>query len=406
MTLADWIMVIAAAALGVLLLSPPLQRFQFWRATVTPLASIIGSGFLVAGPILAHAAGRLATLTMFGLCAIGYLYGAAVRHNIIHVEPQLDTEDAVAIRRIEYCSDLALSLAYFVSVAYYLNLFSAFGLRGLGVTSPFATRIVATCVIAAVGALGFRRGLDGLERVEILSVGFKLSLIGGLSLALVGVTLSQVNAGEFGWPLLAHARGVEELQILLGLVILVQGFETSRYLGAKYPPQTRVASMRTAQLVSTLIYVVFLLLVTAYFPENAPVVGSETAIIDMLAPLGTAVAPLLIAMALASQLSAAVADTNGAGGLVSETSGRKIAVRTGYAITAGAAIAVTWAANIYEIITYASKAFVLYYGLQSLQAALSARRLGQGRERVKAVVFGFGVIMAVTIIVFAVPAEA
>lgn len=53
-----------ATAAGLVLLQPRLMHAPAWRATITPLASIIGSGFLVAGPILAHAAGNLAWLAM------------------------------------------------------------------------------------------------------------------------------------------------------------------------------------------------------------------------------------------------------------------------------------------------------------------------------------------------------
>ena len=40
------------AAAGAVLLWPRLADAPLWRATITPLASILGSGFLVLGPIL------------------------------------------------------------------------------------------------------------------------------------------------------------------------------------------------------------------------------------------------------------------------------------------------------------------------------------------------------------------
>ena len=46
------ILVLLATLMGLgLLLLPRLRTWSGWRATVTPLASIIGSGFLVLGPI-------------------------------------------------------------------------------------------------------------------------------------------------------------------------------------------------------------------------------------------------------------------------------------------------------------------------------------------------------------------
>jgi len=403
MAAASIVVLVTAVVLIALLFRPRLVKAELWQATVTPLASIIGSGFLVAGPILAATAGTWAWLAMCGLCAIAYLFGSAIRHNIIHIEPQLHGDPPTWLRGIERLSDLTLALAYFVSVAYYLNLFAAFGLRLGDILDPLWIRIVATIVIAAVGAVGAAGGLDALERVAISAVGLKLALIGGLVAGLITATIIAIAHGGFTWIAPIHPHGWREFSVLLGLVILVQGFETSRYLGAAYDAQTRVRTMRWAQWLSTAIYVVFILLVTGFFTHTLPQSGGETAIIDMLTPIGIVVAPVIILTALASQLSAAVADMNGAGGLLSEALKGRIKVRIGNLITAVAAIAIIWLTNIYQLITYASKMFVAYYGLQSLQAALSAWR---GGRKGLACLYGLGVVIALVVILFAIPADA
>lgn len=404
MVIGDFILV-AASLLGLaFLLNPRVLKWRSWRATVTPLASIIGSGFLVAGPILSQTAGVWAWAAMLGLCAVGYYYGSAIRHNIAFVEPSLEQKAPDMVVGIEEASRVALSLAYFVSVTYYLNLFSAFALRSGDIMDDFWIRVVATAVIAFIGILGLLRGLGALEKVETYAVGLKLSLIGALCLALLVVSILALRGGDFSWPVISHDAGTREIQVLLGLVILVQGFETSRYLGDEYDTKLRIKTMRHAQWISTGIYLVFIVLVTRYFTTNFSGAGEETAIIDLLRPVGVLVAPLIITVALASQLSAAVADMNGAGGLISETSGKRISVKWGYLITASVAVVITWSANIYEIITYASKAFVLYYGLQSLQAALSALRMGGAYAVLKAAFYGAGVLLALVIVIFAVPA--
>jgi hypothetical protein len=397
------VLIIVSLLLGGLFLHPRLLRARMWRATVTPLASIIGSGFLVAAPILSNAAGRGAWLAMLLLCALAYLFGAAIRHNILHVETKMPDGLPFPGAGLERASDLALSLAYFVSVSYYLNLFAAFGLRLGNVVDPFWIDVAATAAIAAVGIVGAFGGLKALERLEVVTVGVKLSVIGGILAALSAVTVMAIARDDFAWPQLQHAQGDSEIRILLGLVILVQGFETSRYLGSEYDSQERVKSMRWAQWISTGVYVVFILLTTSFFTEGIPAVGGETAIIEILRPIGSAVGPVVILAALASQSSAAIADMNGASGLLTEATRRRISVKLGNLITAMVAIIITWTANIYEIITYASKAFVLYYALQSLQAALSAGRKGQVGS---AVLFTLGLLAALAIVVFAVPAEA
>jgi len=176
------ILLLAALLLAAVFFNPRLVKWHFWQATVTPLASIIGSGFLVAGPILAHTAGTQAWLAMLGLCAVAWLFGAALRYNIVHVEPMIagDVPAPALTKGLERASELSLSLAYFVSVAYYLNLFAAFGLRIDGIVDPFWIRVASTAAIAAIGLVGVLRGLSGLERLEIAAVGLKLSLIGGL----------------------------------------------------------------------------------------------------------------------------------------------------------------------------------------------------------------------------------
>lgn len=397
------ILIAASVLLAGLLVSPRILRNRLWRATATPLASIIGSGFLVSGPILAHAAGNLAWLAMIGLCGAAYLFGSAIRHNIIHVEPQLRLGRDRLVIAIDRASDLGLMFAYFISVAFYLNLFAAFAVRAGGVIDPFWIRVAASVAIIGVGAVGTLRGLEGLEWLEVVAVGVKLAVIGGLILALGVADGAALFSGVLVWPSVpAHAEGADALRIILGLVILVQGFETSRYLGAEYDARVRVGTMRRAQLISSGIYLAFILLITPYFTGQLPAKGGETEIIDMLAPVGGAVAPLIIVVALASQLSAAVADLNGAGGLLAEFLHRRLTVRAGNLATAAAAMVITWSADIYEIIAFASKAFVSYYALQSLQAGYSAWR---ERRFWRAGLFFAAAALAAGIIVVAEPAD-
>lgn len=406
MHLVTVVMVAVSAIVAFAALRPRLLRNPTWRATVTPLASIIGSGFLVVAPILAHAAGNWAWLAMLALCLVAYLFGSAIRHNIAVVEPMLDGDAPNHVKLLERTSELALTFAYFISVAYYLNLFAAFALRGAGVDSQVWVRSLSTLVIASIGVLGLTKGLRGLELIEESAVGLKLGLIAGLTGAMAVFIATAVLGGDFALPALDHATGTRELAILLGLIILVQGFETSRYLGDAYDRETRIRTMRSAQFISTGIYVGFVLLATPFFTDLAPATGKETAIIDMLAPISLAVAPLVIAVALASQLSAAVADLNGAGGLLSAASNGRVALGAGYLATTIFAIAITWAANIYEIIVYASKAFVIYYGLQCLQAFLGAWSDDSAIRIARLALFGLGIVIALAVLFLGIPADA
>ena len=399
------VMVVVAVLVVLLTLRPRLIRARLWRATVTPLASIIGSGFLVVGPILADASGHWAWAAMLALCLTAYLFGAAIRQNIRRVEPMLTDHPPHVVRVLERCSDFALAFAYFISVAYYLNLFASFALRADGIIDPTATRWTSSAVIVILGLFGAARGLSALENIEASAVGIKLGLIAGLFAGLALWAGLSVANGTFSLPATPHESGVHELQVLLGLVILVQGFETSRYLGAEYDSAMRIKTMRYAQLLSSAIYLVFILLITPFFRGSLPKTGGETAIIDMLVPLGEVVAPLIIFAALASQLSAAVADMNGAGGLLSAATIGRVPVRGGYVATAAVALGITWLADIYEIIVYASKAFVLYYGLQSGLAAFIAFRRGADFNLLRGLLFVFGTVLSVLVLLFGIPAD-
>ena len=56
------IVVVAVLLFGYLAFSKRLSNSSGWQATVTPLASIMGSGFLVSAPLLGGIVGNLAVV--------------------------------------------------------------------------------------------------------------------------------------------------------------------------------------------------------------------------------------------------------------------------------------------------------------------------------------------------------
>jgi hypothetical protein len=180
------------------------------------------------------------------------------------------------------------------------------------------------------------------------------------------------------------------------LIVTVQGFETSRYLGDDYDAQTRIKSMRLAQIISTAIYMLYILLLAyAFTPGTLKL--DETSIIDMMQIVAPILPVLLVGAALSAQFSAAVADTSGCGGLIAEVSKNRIPPRLAYAVLVAAGLFLTWTSNIFEIISYASRAFAAYYALQATIAALSAWRC---RDMQRLLVFAPLVLLGVAIAVF------
>ena len=386
------------AAMGLLLLNPVLGRVQLWMATVTPLASIIGSGFLVLGPVLNVAYGQWAPVVMVGLCLVAWLFGDAIRYNITALEPAAGAR-SLWEERCETAASWALAFAYAISVAYYLNLFGAFGVSLTPVRGALAAKLLTSAMLLLVLAVGWTRGFSALEGLERITVGLKLAVIAGLLWGLATHFSARLADGavHFEPPLLT---GWSAVATAFGLVVMVQGFETSRYLGASYDAPMRIRSMRAAQGLSAAIYVAYAVLIAYGFDRQHGAI-SETAIIDMMAQVAPVLPFLLVAGALSAQFSAAVADTGGSGGLVEELSRGLVPARGGYALLAGIGLWLTWLADVFEIIAYASRAFAVYYALQSVIAAAAAWRFGARRRAAwYGALSGLGWVIAV----FGVPA--
>jgi hypothetical protein len=357
---------------GAVLVWPRLANAPLWRATITPLASIIGSGFLVLGPILDVSYGAYAPIVMIGLCVVAYLFGSAVRFNIAQIDQTSHRSNLIEM--FEVMASAVLAVAFFISVAYYLNLFGAFGVSLTSVDDTFHARLLTTAVFVLILIVGWTRGFLALERMEQVSVGLKLAIIAGLIFGL-GVHFGQAatqNTLEFD-P--AKVTGWAALTLMAGLIVTVQGFETSRYLGATYDAATRIHSMKLAQWLSMIIYVIYISFLTYAF-DTGELTLDETAIIDLMVIVAPILPILLVAAALSAQFSAAVADTSGAGGLIAELSKGKLSPKVAYAALVGVGLLLTWTANIFEIISYASRAFAAYYGIQATIAALSAYAVG------------------------------
>ncbi|WP_415257176.1 hypothetical protein [Sulfitobacter sp.] len=383
---------------GAILIWPRVANSILWRATVTPLASIIGSGFLVLGPILDISYGGYAPLVMVGLCGVAYAFGATIRFNIADIE--MGGAHSAVLAALERAASVVLSFAFVVSVAYYLNLFGSFGVSLTDLDDSYHANLLTTAVFVLILLTGLLRGFSALERMEQVSVGLKLAIIAGLLFGLaVHFAEVTVNRGlAFDPPQVSGWAGVT---LMAGLMVTVQGFETSRYLGASYDASTRIRSMQLAQWVSTGIYCVYIILLTYTFTPDA--LGlDETAIIDLMQVVAPILPLLLVLAALSAQFSAAIADTSGSGGLMAEVSGGLITEKRAYTLLVGIGILLTWTANIFEIISYASRAFALYYGLQAAIAAIRAAHCGQS---VRAGCFGVMAVVGAAIAVIGTPVE-
>jgi hypothetical protein len=165
------------------------------------------------------------------------------------------------------------------------------------------------------------------------------------------------------------------------MLLVVQGFETSKYLGEAYDAQLRRRSMLWAQILAGVIYIVFVSLSVPLMSQLDLSRPSETAIIDLTRTITVVLPVMLVIAAVMSQFSAAIADTLGSGGVISTHSGRRLSSRLSYLLVALAAISIIWLADVFELVTYASRAFAFFYLLQVIIAARLALQSKQGLHK-------------------------
>jgi len=357
------------------LLTPRLRRSVVWRAAMTPLASIIGSGFLIVGPILIGAFGWAAPLIMAALCVLAYAIGAAVRDNIRTTE-EIGPPRRRLSRLLEEAGDLSLALAYLISVGFYLALFGAFAARLLPEAGEEVALVITSAALLLILGIGLSRGFALFERLEVLIVSLKLVVIAGLLLALVAYAGGTAREGALILP-----AGSTELwagvALCFGLIVTTQGFETAQYLGDVYTAETRQRAMKVAQWVSGGIYVLYVTLITFALPVARDGV-TETEIIDLMAVVSPVLPLALIVAALSAQLSAAIADTSGFSGLIREVTRGRVAAKPAYTVLVLAGLVMVWTLDVFTIVSLASRAFALYYATQCALAAARRWRGGMG----------------------------
>lgn len=371
---------------------------QILPAVTTPLASIFGSGFLVIVPILAGAVGEYSVLAMGAICVLAFAVGTVIRFNIKHAEPILAGTPGEATLSFERGSDLALVLAYVISVCLYIQILASFVLGDTDVNTPLNANILTTMVIGIIMAIGVIKGLKQLEVLERWALYITLLII---LLIFIGFArhdwIEWSTSGVFKFPTMPENSNWNILTILGGTLIVVQGFETPRYLGDTYDRETRISASLWSQIISTFVYIIFV----ALSMPLAAALGGKYDDNSLLVMVGLAtsllVLPLIIAAAL-SQFSAAVADTIAATGNMEEVTHHHLKIKWGYIIVGSGAIALTWSADTFEIVALASRAFAFYYMLQCFVAiSVSKSNFQKLCIGVVAAILGF-------ITVFSVPA--
>lgn len=387
-----------------ILFSKKMRASVTWRGVVTPLASIIGSGFLISTPLLVLIAGKGAIPIMLLIVLIAYALGSSLRYNILHIETLLETHTASPLtQRLSAFSRPILGVAYLISVVFYIKLLSAFSLAETAYKTPFYENILTTAILLFIALVGRIKGLLMLENFEIFSVNIKLSILCALIVAHLfynAELLYMHNWTMFAEPSETLWQGFRET---LGLLLIIQGFETVRFLGYAYNPERRVKSMKIAQIISGIVYVSFAILAIVLFNHIDKI--TETTIIELTKVVSPILPYALIVAAVFSQFSAAIADTIGSAGLLNEASERKLPVKSCYMIIGLLAIIMTWTTNIFDVISIASKAFAAYYAIQLVQTLNHLDPRKSIRAGVEYGLYSVLLLLMVLVILLGVPVE-
>jgi hypothetical protein len=367
-------------------------------ATVTPLASIFGSGFLIIIPILERELGALAVAGMAGVCVLAWTVGIAIRHNVAVVEPLTDAGHLDRITaRIDRASDLVIVVAYVISVALYLRILALFVMGYVSSGSGASERLLAVILVAVITAVGLVRGLAGLELLERLALGSVLVLVLAIGARFASKDASQLLGRGLHLPPVPNPGLVSVLLVLGGIVITVQGFETVRYL-QHIDRQARIAGCRLSQLISAIVYILIVALATPLMG-----LGTRSGADPGLLQLVQRVAPLLVLplvlCAVFSQFSAATADTEASVGNLRVIGWKPLRGRRRYLLVGAAAAVIAGTLGTYVIIMVASRAFAAYYALQCTVALRTSTRA------LTRVAYGVLALVMVAITLLALPAQ-
>lgn len=353
------------------------SRRKVLAATVTPLASILGSGLLIIVPVLESVLGSLAVLGAVAVCALAYAVGTAIRHNVRVVEPLTDDGSVDTwTRRLEEGADAVIVVAYVISVALYLRILAQYVIRyATGGEQGLAERAIAVGAVALIVAIGIARGFAGLDKLDRVSLVAVLVLTTILGVTLLAHDAGSVLDGTLDLPPVAATGLGRVLLVLGGIVITVQGFETVRYLAEEFDAPTRIWASRVSQAVAASIYIGFVLVATPVMGLGTAD-GADSTLLDITGRVAPFLALPLVLSAVLSQFAAATADTAAADGNLRRLSDR-MRGRRPFLVTGGFAIALAATVPTFTIVAVASRAFAVYYALQCVVALRTSPQTGR-----------------------------
>ncbi|WP_440988380.1 hypothetical protein [Haloarchaeobius baliensis] len=366
------VVVVTLLGLASVLYSSRVQQSKRYQATVVPLANIMDIGFVAMTPIIVSIVGIRAALLMLGLCLLGIAMGWVMRLNIKRFEPVAD--ESGLTRTVSRTSQLALIAASLVNVAYYLQLMGAVVIFLIVFPSGIENVLlvfgrdstgagVAVLSLVALGSIGYFFGLEELNNLGNKTTAFNLAAVTAIIVGFVAYNLITAAEGTWTTPRYNPPLTTTGLRQILGFFAIVQGFEASRYIGEQYSAKRRISTMRIAQIIATIAFVLFPLTAMTLFAEVQPE-PRGFAVVQIAAVASPVLPWLVLALAIGSQASASVNAISSRSAVLLDLTNGRVPKRFTYPALALGALAVVLVTDVLSAVAVASRVFAAFFTLQ------------------------------------------
>ncbi len=359
---------VVLVGLAWVLYRPKVQQSERYQAMVVPLANIMDVGFIVMSPAIVLLAGFAAPLVMLGICLLAIATGFAIAYNIRHYEPLEGTDDPV--NRVGYVSRWALTFASVINIAYYTLLLITLLLWPLDLYSVTNLAIGGTVLLVVLIIVGMAGGMDWLNNLGNKTTAFNLSAVVAVVTAFIVYNIQEWLGGRWDLGETEVMISGEDFRKIIGLFAIVQGFEAARYIGARFGKELRITTMRLAQVISSVVFVVFVASVLILYVQVQTDFSGESIFI-VADEVGDFMPWLILLAAIGSQTSAIINATMSRSDMLVD---HKMPRRWTFVVLLGPAIAVFLLVDITEAVALASRVFAAYFVLQAVIAWILARR--------------------------------
>ena len=355
--------------LAYVLYRPRIQQSKDYQATVVPLANIMDVGFILFSPAIVLLVGFRAPFFMLGICLVAIAAGLAIAYNIRNYEPV--EGEAGRPDRLERISEWSLLGASMVNIAYYTMILMMLIQLPFDWDSVNGRTVMGIALLAVLVVIGMSGGMDWLNQAGNRTTAFNLAAVIGIVIAFLVANVQEALGGR--WDLgPSPDLGTEEIRKMVGLFAIVQGFEASRYIGVRFGSERRVSTMRVAQVVSTIVFVLFVVtLLLAFLPPPPGVEDDASAIFAVSALVGDMLPWLLLLAALGSQTSAIIGATSSRSDMLVN---HKISRTTTFPIILVPAIMLVIFVDVNMAVNLASRVFAAFFTIQASLALILASR--------------------------------